>query len=376
MLTVCILGKKFLQTTFWNIFIIFPRKLRCWICPYMASFGQVYFSTCYVSNTAPAGWVSYFFSEKSYCSYFFALKYWTHLCLVALPTSTLLGDPFCVTWVAWQTHWDHVVRPRHRPALAALCCSHTFCFCSITFEGMYWFHSSFAQLYITIKYRSSSILIIIHQILAELWPFFDLVFVVRFHSSFCCSFPLSNFWRDALISFRLCKTLYHCKIQVKFNIGNHLPNFGWVMALFRLSFCCLFLLNNLWRDALISFKLCRPLCHSKIQVKFDIGNHLPNFSWVMALFRLSFCWCVDIGFRSITYRVALILLKFAEGYIIVKYRSSSILVIIRRILDKLWPIFPLVAFRDRSDYKDQCFFPFSYQMVGALSRRHIRVSEF
>ena len=29
---------------------------------------------------------------------------------------------------------------------------------------------------------------------------------------------------------------YHCKIQVKFNLGNHPQNFGQVMALFRLSF--------------------------------------------------------------------------------------------------------------------------------------------
>ena len=32
-----------------------------------------------------------------------------------------------------------------------------------------------AWLYITVKYRSSSILVIIHQIFAKLWPFFDLV---------------------------------------------------------------------------------------------------------------------------------------------------------------------------------------------------------
>ena len=51
-------------------------------------------------------------------------------------------------------------------------------FHSITFEGMHWFHSNFSELYmyITLKYRSSSILVIIRQILAELWPFFDLVF--------------------------------------------------------------------------------------------------------------------------------------------------------------------------------------------------------
>ena len=118
---------------------------------------------------------------------------------------------FCVACVAWQTHRDHVVRWRR-------CLRHTFRFRSITFEGMYWFHSNIAELYITIKYRS----------------------------------------RD---------------------IGNHLPNFGWVVALFQLSFCCLFPLNDFWRDAL---------------------------------------------------------------YITVKYRPSSILIIIRKILAELWPFFNLV----------------------------------
>ena len=95
----------------------------------------------------------------------------------------------------------------------------------------------------------------------------------------------------------------------------------------------------------------------------------------MALFRLSFCWCIDTGFHSITFAgMHWFYWKFAEGYIIVKYRSS--LVIIRKFLGKLWPFFDLVAFRDMSDYKDQCFFPYSYRMVGALSRCHIRYSEF
>ena len=80
---------------------------------------------------------------------------------------------FCVACVAWQTHRDHVVRRRRRRQ----CCRHTFGFGSVTFEGMYRFHSNFAELYITMKYRSGLILVIIRQILAELWPFFDLVFV-------------------------------------------------------------------------------------------------------------------------------------------------------------------------------------------------------
>ena len=89
---------------------------------------------------------------------------------------------FCVACVAWQTHRDHVVRPRRRCRRRRWCRRLTFRFRSIIFEGMYWFHSNFAELYITIKYRSSSILVIILPILAELWPFFDLVFVVCFRS--------------------------------------------------------------------------------------------------------------------------------------------------------------------------------------------------
>ena len=155
-----------------------------------------------------------------------------------LKKSTLSGamfayenwDDFCVTCVAWQTHRDHVVRP--------LCC----------------------------RPASSASAV----------------------SSSHFPFPFNNFWRDVLISFKVCRTLYHYKIQVKFDIGNHLPNFYWVMALFWLSFCCSFPINNFWRDSLISFKLCRTLYHCKIQVKFDIGNHLPNFGWVMTFFDLVF----------------------------------------------------------------------------------------
>ena len=66
-------------------------------------------------------------------------------------------------------------------ASSSVSSSHFHRFCLITFEGMYGFHSNFAELYITIKYRSSSILVIIRKILAELWPFFDLLFVVRFN---------------------------------------------------------------------------------------------------------------------------------------------------------------------------------------------------
>ena len=145
---------------------------------------------------------------------------------------------------------------------------------------MHWFHSNFAELYITIKYRSSSILVIICQNLAELWPFFDLDFVVCFRSVT--------------------------------SVGMH-----W----FHSNFAELY-----------------------ITVKYRSGLILVMICQVMTLFRLS-SWCVDIGFQSVTFAgMHWFYWKFAEGYIIVKYRSRSILVIISKILAELWPFFYLVFF--------------------------------
>ena len=86
---------------------------------------------------------------------------------IRLGTANGQISSICVTCVAWQTYRDHVVCPRRH--------CHTFRFGSITFEGMHCFYSDFAEVYITVKYRSSSILVIICQILAELWPFFILL---------------------------------------------------------------------------------------------------------------------------------------------------------------------------------------------------------
>ena len=47
-------------------------------------------------------------------------------------------------------------------------------------------------------------------------------------------FLFNKFCRDAWISLEVCRRVYHCKIQVKFDIGNHLQNFGRVMALYNL----------------------------------------------------------------------------------------------------------------------------------------------
>ena len=49
---------------------------------------------------------------------------------------------------------------------------HTFCFWSITFEGMYQFLSKFTEGLSIVKYRLSSYLEIIDKALTELWPFF------------------------------------------------------------------------------------------------------------------------------------------------------------------------------------------------------------
>ena len=198
------------------------------------------------------------------------------------------------------------------------CRRHTFRFCSVTFKGMYGFHSNFAELYITIKYRSSLILVILSQILA----------MVLFRLIFCCLFPHNNFWRDALISFKLCRTLYQCKIQLKLNIANQSPNCGWVIALFSLSFCwCVDIGFQLITFAGMHWFYWK-FAEWYIIVKYRSSWILVIISRilaVMALFGLSLCWCVDIGFCSITYAgMHWFYWKFAEWYIIVKYRSSSI----------------------------------------------------
>ena len=93
-----------------------------------------------------------------------------------------------------------------------------------------------------------------------------------------------------MVLLKVCRRIYQCKIQVKFDISNHPQNFGQVMALFRqfLLVCrYLFPINNFCRDALIFLKVCRKIYYCKLQVKFDIGNHPQNLGQVMALFRLS-----------------------------------------------------------------------------------------
>ena len=57
----------------------------------------------------------------------------------------------------------------------------------------------------------------------------------------------------------------------------------------------------------------KGIYYCKIQVKFDTGNHPQNF---LALFQLSFCCCIDIGFVSITFALMHgFHWKFAERYI-------------------------------------------------------------
>ena len=75
---------------------------------------------------------------------------------------------------------------------------------TITFAGMHWFKWKFAEGYIIVRYRSSLILVIICKILAKIWPFFNLFFIVGVKYKVKILFPLNNFWRDALISFEVC----------------------------------------------------------------------------------------------------------------------------------------------------------------------------
>ena len=73
--------------------------------------------------------------------------------------------------------------------------------------------------------------------------------------------------------FKVCRRIYHCKVQVKFDIGNHPQNFGRVIALYRLSLCCCVVVG--FRSIMfagLSLEVCRRIYHCKLQVKFDIGN--------------------------------------------------------------------------------------------------------
>ena len=208
-----------------------------------------------------------------------------------------------------------------------------------TFEGKHWFHSNFAELYITIKYRSSLILLVILQILAELWSFFDLDFVVRFRS---ITFEGMHWFHSNFTELDI--TVKYSSSSILVIIRQILAELWPFFDLVLLVCWYWFPINNFCRDALILLKVCRRVYHFKIQVKFDISNHPQNCGQVMALFRLSFCWCADIRFRSITFAgMHWFYWKFAEGYIIVKYRSGSVLLITRKMLAKLWPFFDLLC---------------------------------
>ena len=91
---------------------------------------------------------------------------------------------------------------------------HTFCFHSITLEGMHWFHSKSAEVYIIVKYSSSSILVIIRQILVEfllLGPdigFHSITFAEMhwFHWKFAEGY-ISVKYRSSLILVIICQIL-------------------------------------------------------------------------------------------------------------------------------------------------------------------------
>ena len=159
-------------------------------------------------------------------------------------------------------------------------------FRSITFEGMHWFHSDVAEIYITVKYRSNSILVIIHQILAELWPFFNLVFVgdIGFRS---ITFAEMHwfYWKFAegyiIVKYRSGLIL----VIIRKNLAKLWPFFSLVFVVgVKNKVKILFPLNNFWRDALISYQVCRMVYHYSIEVKFDFGNHPKNFGRIIALY--------------------------------------------------------------------------------------------
>ena len=94
-------------------------------------------------------------------------------------------------------------------------------FRAISFEYIDVFDSYFIHRYIIIKYRLSSIMGKIHQLLSELWP---LISVWKW-------FPGDIFWIHWWIRFIFHTQVYNHKTQVKFDYGQNPPIIIRVMAL-------------------------------------------------------------------------------------------------------------------------------------------------
>ena len=151
-------------------------------------------------------------------------------------------------------------------------------------------------------------------------------------------FPFNIFWKHWCIEFIFHTQLYNDKIQVKFDVGqNPLINVG-VMALFWLLFLWRkwFQFDIFWKHWYIEFIFYTQVYNHKIQVRVDVGQNPSIIVGVMALFRLYFVW--RNGFRSISFEsIGVLNSYFIHRYIIIKYRSRSMLGKIRRLVLELWP---------------------------------------
>ena len=84
---------------------------------------------------------------------------------------------------------------------------------------------------------------------------------------------------------------------------------------------------------MVSGRFHTQVYNHKIQVKFDYGQNPPIIIRVIAL-DLS----TKNGFRAISFKyIGELDSYFIHRYVIIKYRSSSIMDIIHRLLSELWP---------------------------------------
>ena len=89
-----------------------------------------------------------------------------------------------------------------------------------------------------------------------------------------------------------------------------------------------------WKYWCIGFIFHTQVYNHKIQVKFDYGQNPPIIIRVMALDLR-----VKNGFRAISFEHSYVLDSyFIHRYIIIKYRSSSIMDKIHQLLSELWPL--------------------------------------
>ena len=110
---------------------------------------------------------------------------------------------------------------------------------------------------------------------------FSLIILITFHTIFVCFYlALFQYFHDIWLK-------YTPNLEMAVWSGD-LPSLLMAIVIVGVKYKVKILcpLNNLWMNALISFEVCRMVYHYSIEVKFDFGNHPKNFGRLIALYLL------------------------------------------------------------------------------------------